>query len=85
MPSILSVPENSGPFSPALTIPYFKSSGSLLPSPVLAAMQVPDAVLRSALRFSLGEGTTEAEIVAAAERIAASVLAGQNRRKSLVG
>src|SRR5262249_1898148 len=30
------------------------SSGSLLPSPVLAAMGVPDDVLRSAIRFSFG-------------------------------
>ncbi len=49
------------------------SSGSLLPSPVLAAMGVPDDILKSALRFSLGETTTEADIDAAAERIGACV------------
>lgn len=50
------------------------SSGSLLPSPVLAAMGVPDDVLRSAIRFSLGPPLTEAEIDDAAERIAACVM-----------
>jgi cysteine desulfurase len=46
------------------------SSGSLLPSPVLGAMGLPAAVLRSAMRFSLSSATTAAEIDAAAERIA---------------
>jgi cysteine desulfurase len=41
------------------------SSGSLLPSPVLRAMGVPDDVLRSALRFTLGATTTAADIDAA--------------------
>jgi cysteine desulfurase len=49
------------------------SSGSLLPSPVLAAMRVPDDVLRSAMRFSVGPTTTEAEIDDAAGRIAGCV------------
>jgi cysteine desulfurase len=49
------------------------SSGSLLPSPVLQAMGVPDDVLRSAMRFSFGPGTTDAELDEAARRIAASV------------
>ncbi len=49
------------------------SSGSLLPSPVLAAMGAPEDVLKSAMRFSLGETTTEEEIDAAAERIARCV------------
>ncbi|WP_246173666.1 cysteine desulfurase family protein [Limnoglobus roseus] len=49
------------------------SSGSLLPSPVLIAMGVPDDVLKSAVRFSLGETTTEAEMDEAAGRIIASV------------
>lgn len=49
------------------------SSGSLLPSPVIAAMGVPDDVLKSAMRFSLGETTTDAEIDEAAERITACV------------
>ena len=49
------------------------SSGSLLPSPVLRAMGVPDDVLRSAMRFSLGPGTTAAELAEAAGRIAGCV------------
>ena len=49
------------------------SSGSLLPSPVLQAMGVPEEVLRSAMRFSLSPQTTEAEIDEAAARIVATV------------
>src|SRR5262245_64263439 len=49
------------------------SSGSLLPSPVLRAMGVPDDVLRSAMRFSFGPATTEADLAGAAGRIAACV------------
>jgi cysteine desulfurase len=49
------------------------SSGSLLPSPVLAAMGVPDDVLRSAVRFSLGPATTDAGVEDAAGRIAGCV------------
>jgi cysteine desulfurase len=49
------------------------SSGSLLPSPVLQAMGVPDEVLRCAMRFSFGTGTTAEELVEAAERIAMCV------------
>ena len=49
------------------------SSGSQLPSPILAAMGVPDDVLRSAVRFTLGPGLTEADIDDAAGRIAACV------------
>jgi cysteine desulfurase len=49
------------------------SSGSLLPSPVLKAMGVPDEVLRSAMRFSFGCSTTTAELDEAAERIAGCV------------
>jgi cysteine desulfurase len=49
------------------------SSGSLLPSPVLAAMGVPDDVLRSAMRFSLGPTNTVAETYDAAGRIAGCV------------
>ena len=45
------------------------SSGSLLPSPVLQAMGVPESVLRSAIRFSFGASLTEAEIDDAAGRI----------------
>jgi cysteine desulfurase len=49
------------------------SSGSLLPSPVLQAMGVPEAVLHSAMRFSLSALLTEEEIEEAARRIAAVV------------
>jgi cysteine desulfurase len=49
------------------------SSGSLLPSPVLQAMGVADAVLRSALRFSLSPLLTVADIDEAARRILAVV------------
>jgi cysteine desulfurase len=49
------------------------SSGSLLPSPVLKAMSVPDDVLRSAMRFSFGWSTTAAELATGAERIAGCV------------
>ncbi len=46
------------------------SSGSLLPSPVLAAMGKTGADLLSALRFSLSTLLTEADIDEAAQRIA---------------
>jgi cysteine desulfurase len=49
------------------------SSGSLLPSPVLRAMGVPDDVLRSAMRFSFGPQTTADELDEAATRIAGCV------------
>jgi cysteine desulfurase len=49
------------------------SSGSLLPSPVLQAMGVPDDVLRSAMRFSFGPATTDDELQEAARRIAVCV------------
>jgi cysteine desulfurase len=49
------------------------SSGSLLPSPVLQAMQVPEVVLHSAMRFSLSALLTEAQITEAARRVAAAV------------
>ncbi len=45
------------------------SSGSLLPSPVLQAMGVPDAVLRSALRFSFSHLLEESQVLEAARRI----------------
>ena len=47
------------------------ASGSTRPSPTLVAMRVPDDRLRSSVRFSLGAGTTEAEIETAIARIAA--------------
>jgi cysteine desulfurase len=45
------------------------SSGSLLPSPVLQAMRVPEDVLQSAMRFSLSHLLTEAAVLDAADRI----------------
>ncbi len=45
------------------------SSGSLLPSPVLQAMAVPDTVLRSAMRFSLSALLTDEAIDEAARCI----------------
>lgn len=49
------------------------SSGSLLPSPVLQAMGVPNAVLHSAMRFSLSPLLTVDDIDEASRRIAAVV------------
>jgi cysteine desulfurase len=49
------------------------SSGSLLPSPVLKAIGVPDDVLYSATRFSLSALLTEEEVDEAARRIVAAV------------
>jgi cysteine desulfurase len=49
------------------------SSGSLLPSPVLQAMHVPEDRLRSAMRFSLSHLLTETEVIEAAGRVGAVV------------
>lgn len=49
------------------------SSGSLLPSPVLRAMGVPEDGLRSAMRFSFGPDTDPAELDEAAIRIGSAV------------
>lgn len=49
------------------------SSGSLLPSPVLQAMGVPDDVLRSAIRFSFGPELELDTMDEAARRIAIAV------------
>ena len=49
------------------------SSGSLLPSPVLRAMGVPEDVLRGALRFSFHAGLTEEQMAEAARRVVAVV------------
>ena len=49
------------------------SSGSLLPSPVLTAMGIAADRLRSALRFSFGFTTTEAEINEAAAVVVRAV------------
>ncbi|MFM8582008.1 MAG: aminotransferase class V-fold PLP-dependent enzyme, partial [Planctomycetaceae bacterium] len=51
------------------------ASGSAEPAPILVAMGVPPEWLLSAVRFSLGPHTTEAEIHAAIERISRTVLA----------
>lgn len=45
------------------------ASGSSEPSPTLIAMGMPEAVIRSALRFSLGAFTTAADLEQASERI----------------
>ena len=45
------------------------ASGSTHPSPTLVAMRIPDAWLRSSVRFSFGTVTTEAEIDEAVKRI----------------
>jgi cysteine desulfurase len=49
------------------------SSGSLLPSPVLQAMGVPDAVLRSAMRFSFAPAQSGDEVARAAQIVAETV------------
>lgn len=49
------------------------SSGSLLPSPVLKAMAVPETLLHSAMRFSLSSLLTLEEIQEAARRITLDV------------
>lgn len=49
------------------------ASGSSRPSPSLVAMGLPADRLRSSVRFSLGAGTTEAEIDEAARRIVEAV------------
>jgi cysteine desulfurase len=46
------------------------SSGSLLPSPVLQAMGVPEPVLHSAMRFSFSHLLTAEAVADAAERVA---------------
>jgi len=49
------------------------SSGSLLPSPVLRAMGLPDSLLRTALRFSFSHLTTMEQVREASGRIVAAV------------
>jgi cysteine desulfurase len=49
------------------------SSGSLLPSPVLQAMNVPEDRLRSAMRFSIGALNSATEVAEAARRICQTV------------
>ncbi len=57
------------------------SSGSLLPSPVIAAMGKPKIELRSALRFTLDATLSEAEVDEAARRIVDC--AGKLRRHAI--
>ena len=63
------------------------SSGSLLPSPVLQAMGVPDEVLRSAMRFSFAPAESSDEIARAAEIVVETVrrMRGLGCRVSDVG
>ena len=49
------------------------SSGSLLPSPVLRAMGLPDERVRSAVRFSFGPGLDFADSDDAADRVGSAV------------
>jgi len=49
------------------------SSGSLLPSPVLKAMAVEDAVLGSSMRFSFHALLSETDVVDAANRVVTAV------------
>jgi cysteine desulfurase len=49
------------------------ASGSMRPSPSLEAMRVPESLLRSSVRFSLGAQTSEAEIDEAALRVASAL------------
>lgn len=56
------------------------SSGSLLPSPVLRAMGLPDDVVRSALRFSFGRDTDIADLDEAAGRIGPAVRRARESR-----
>lgn len=58
------------------------SSGSLLPSPVLRAMGVPDDVRRSAIRFSLGATLSDTDIEEACARIATCVNQGRQQFQS---
>lgn len=46
------------------------SSGSIEPSPVLLAAGIPEELAHGSVRFSLGAGTTEAEVEEAARRVA---------------
>lgn len=52
------------------------SSGSLLPSPVLQAIGVPDDQLRSAMRFSFSHSTTDEELSRTADIIAKAISFG---------
>lgn len=56
------------------------SSGSLEPSHVLAAMNLPQNILRSAIRFSFGLGNTREELEKTAEKIGTILNRLRNRR-----
>ena len=56
------------------------ASGSSEPSPTLVAMGLPEPLVQSAVRFSLGATTTEAEIDDAASRILGVVAAMSTKR-----
>lgn len=56
------------------------SSGSLEPSHVLAAMNLPQIFLRSAIRFSFGLGNTREELEKTAEKIGTILNRLRNRR-----
>ena len=56
------------------------ASGSREPSPTLLAMGLPDALVQSSLRFSLGATTSEAEIDDAAARVLDVLRASAARR-----
>ena len=49
------------------------ASGSLQPSPILVAMGLPNEVVTSSVRFSLGRNTTASEIEQAIQIVAATV------------
>ncbi len=49
------------------------TAGSLEPSHVLLAMGIPEALARSSIRFSLGHGTSEEDILYCIERISSTV------------
>jgi len=55
------------------------SAGSLEPSHVLQAMGLSDERLRSAVRFSLGYGLTEEDVLQAAGRVAEVVIRMRER------
>jgi cysteine desulfurase len=56
------------------------TSGSIEPSHVLQAMALPDAVVRSAIRLTLGRGTTDSEISRTVETLA-NIIARQTPLK----
>lgn len=56
------------------------SSGSIKQSHVLQAMQLPEAVVSSALRFSFSKYTSQEEVELAAERIAKTAQALNNKK-----